>query len=136
MSFSHSKLFLFASAEMSSPDIAAIPGWAAHFIACGFAVCYVGSLYISNRTRLSFAKNVQVKFDDTPREKLANERWRDDPDVILARLTAVVIATTLCCVGVSGLLWYLTGGAKVSSYVQPPVRGELTGPSHRSKSQI
>ncbi|KAJ3572907.1 hypothetical protein NP233_g2778 [Leucocoprinus birnbaumii] len=32
-----------------------------------------------------------------PREKLRNERWRDDPDVIKARLVAVCMATTACC---------------------------------------
>ncbi|KAF5360466.1 hypothetical protein D9756_004540 [Leucocoprinus leucothites] len=43
-----------------------------------------------------------------PREKMRNERWRDDPDVIKARLVAVCAATTVCCIVVYYILWTLS----------------------------
>ncbi|TFK22023.1 Abi-domain-containing protein [Coprinopsis marcescibilis] len=78
----------------------------AHTIALSFAACYVGSLYVSNKARLKF--EVQAKNPDNPRQerpRLAHERWRDDPDVIRARLLAVTIASVLSCLGVLALVW-------------------------------
>jgi len=39
-----------------------------------------------------------------PRPKEHDERWRDDPDVIKARLVAVGLATLVCCLGVIGVV--------------------------------
>lgn len=75
----------------------------AHFLTFLFAFSYVGSLYISKNARLSFSKHTPKSGNGSPREKLQDERWRDDPDVIRARLVAVTIATTLCC----GLVFWI-----------------------------
>ena len=70
---------------------------AAHAFAALFATFYVGSIYISKDARLSFS-NTKVYLDyGFARPKLQNERWRDDPDVIRARLVAVGGATLICC---------------------------------------
>ncbi|KAF8073392.1 hypothetical protein FPV67DRAFT_1477623 [Lyophyllum atratum] len=74
----------------------------AHFLTFLFAFSYVGSLYISKNARLLFSKEA-VQSNGSPREKAKDERWRDDPDVIRARLVAVTIATTLCC----GLVFWI-----------------------------
>jgi prenyl protein peptidase len=75
----------------------------ARILALSFSIVYVGSIYISARTRLAFAADVKPSQDGRQREKATNERWRDDPDVIKARLTAVGIASCICCTGV----WYV-----------------------------
>jgi prenyl protein peptidase len=86
-----------------------ISTFSAHAITLLFAISYVGSLYISKNARLSFASKPQRVENGSSREKESNERWRDDPEVIQARLLAVTIATFLCCAGVFGLLWHLIG---------------------------
>ncbi|KAF9446382.1 Abi-domain-containing protein [Macrolepiota fuliginosa MF-IS2] len=43
-----------------------------------------------------------------PRGKLKDERWRDDPEVIKARLTAVSIASLVCCTSVYIVLYTIT----------------------------
>ncbi|KAG8214812.1 CAAX protease self-immunity-domain-containing protein, partial [Butyriboletus roseoflavus] len=74
-----------------------IPTSTAHALAALFVTCYVGSIYISKNARLSFS-NTKVYLDyGFARLKLRNERWRDDPDVIRARLVAVSSATLVCC---------------------------------------
>lgn len=74
-----------------------IPTSTAHALAALFATCYVGSIYISKNARLSFSKT-KVHLDyGFARLKLQNERWRDDPDVVRARLVAVSSATLVCC---------------------------------------
>ena len=86
----------------------------AHCISLGFACCYVGSLYISNRARLKFETNLKREGEGEEvvqeRAKLAHERWRDDPDVIVARLTMASFASLGCVVAV-GVLVYLRSGA-------------------------
>jgi len=65
-----------------------------------FAFLYVGSLYLSKNTRLTFVSNpyrAKPGREDEERKKLKNERWGDDPDVIKARLAAVSVATVVCC---------------------------------------
>ncbi|KAF8911810.1 CAAX protease self-immunity-domain-containing protein [Mucidula mucida] len=70
----------------------------ATLLALFFVSSYVGSLYISKNARLSFvATTVNT---DTPRQKQKSERWRDDPDVIRARLAAVSLATMCSCLAV------------------------------------
>lgn len=60
-----------------------------------FSSAYVGSLYLSRHARLVFSPSPSAV--RTPRSKTPDERWRDDPDVIKARLTAVCLATAACC---------------------------------------
>lgn len=74
---------------------------------------YVGGLYLAPSARLSF---VQLSQDVGPRgerTRQANERWRDDDDVIRARLQAAWLSTCASC----GLVFtcVLSGcGAEVS----------------------
>ncbi|EAU80912.2 hypothetical protein CC1G_03088 [Coprinopsis cinerea okayama7 len=86
--------------------ISPITQGAAHLLALLFGICYVGSLYVSNKARLKFEANAKTIDDKYPRAKLAHERWRDDPDVMRARVTAVSIASILCCLGVVALVWW------------------------------
>jgi len=82
----------------------------AFFISFSFAAAYVGSLYLSKNARVIFAS---VKYDGdgkTPRGKLDNERWRDDPDVIRARIIVVMFATLACCLAVFVVLWACSDG--------------------------
>lgn len=81
----------------------------AHLLTTLFVFCYVGSLYLSKNARLSFSSDAPRSQDGTAREKQQNERWRDDPDVIRARLLAVGIATLVCCAVVFVVLWQLSG---------------------------
>jgi prenyl protein peptidase len=69
----------------------------AHLAAFAYASVYVGSLYISKNTRLSFTSNSSNDGIDSRTQGQANGRLRDDPDVIKARLLAVSIASALCC---------------------------------------
>ncbi|KAF6749405.1 hypothetical protein DFP72DRAFT_970461 [Ephemerocybe angulata] len=86
----------------------------AHILALSFAAIYVGSLYVSNHTRLSFATDVDGKGVSAgvlqERERKANERWRDDPDVIRARLIAVSMASLTCCTVVEAIIATSTNG--------------------------
>jgi prenyl protein peptidase len=85
----------------------------AHMLAVTFALTYVGSIYFSKAARLSFsspshqASKPQRDTNGWPneREKGSNERWRDDPDVIRARLIAVSSATLVSCLFFFGLVW-------------------------------
>jgi prenyl protein peptidase len=83
-----------------------IPTKIAHLLVASFAFSYVGSLYIFKNGRLSFASNAKPTRNGEARRKRWNERWRDDPDVIKARLASVILATLVCCIGVSAVLWY------------------------------
>ena len=68
----------------------------AHAFTAFFACSYVGSLYLSKNARLKFAKEASPgATDGEEREKLTGERWRNDPDVIKARLLAATLSTTL-----------------------------------------
>lgn len=83
------------------------------FLSLSFGIIYVGSLYLSKNARLSFvSKPHQVKpgREDEERKKMENERWRDDPDVIRARLAAVSVATVVCCLEVFAVLHHHVGG--------------------------
>lgn len=63
----------------------------AHLLALSFAGSYVGSIYVSQNARLTYASSGPT---ERARERV---RYRDDPDVIRARLSAVTISTTLSC---------------------------------------
>lgn len=69
----------------------------AHLLSGLFAFIYVGSIYTSKNARLRFSKRKVNLPEGQARLKLQNERWRDDPDVIKARLLAVTSATLICC---------------------------------------
>lgn len=88
-----------------------IPISTAHALAALFVTCYVGSIYISKDARLSFSKTKVYLDYGYARLKLRNERWRDDPDVIRARLVAVGSATLICCAIVFGLMSAELGNA-------------------------
>jgi prenyl protein peptidase len=87
----------------------------AHLFSLLFSLTYVGSLYISKHSRLSFSTTTthsnkgerQNNDNDNQgeREKKQSERWRDDPDVIRARLLAVLCTTTVCCSVLLGVVW-------------------------------
>ena len=85
----------------------------AHALSLCLGGIYVGSLYLSKHARLSFSSSggggtgIAV-----PREKQKDERWRDDPDVIRARLVAVSIATVVCCMVVFAVILDHTGVRK------------------------
>ena len=72
----------------------------AYLLGLLFATMYVGSIYVSKEARLVFAKPVLVdsvgRGQARERAREQNEKWRDDPDLIRARLFAVSIATVLC----------------------------------------
>ncbi|KAG8987590.1 hypothetical protein FRB93_004462 [Tulasnella sp. JGI-2019a] len=58
-----------------------------------FTLSYVASIYLSRAGRLAFhAPPVHVR-DGEERVRVANERWRNDPQVIRARLIAVTLST-------------------------------------------
>lgn len=83
----------------------------AHCFAGLFSLSYVGSLYISKNARLSFTKGkVPHLKKGEQREKENHERWRNDPDVIRARMVAVSLSTVSSCGIVLGLVWRLIGG--------------------------
>lgn len=69
----------------------------AHLLSGLFACIYVGSIYASKSARLRFSNRKVNLPEGQARLKLQNERWRDDPDVIKARLLAVTSATAICC---------------------------------------
>lgn len=85
----------------------------AHCLAVFFAGSYVGSLYLSKNTRLSFRKGLVRLRQGEQRAKEQDERWRDDPEVIRARLVAVSVSTLSSCVTVLGLVWTLIGELEV-----------------------
>ncbi|KAH6911844.1 hypothetical protein BKA70DRAFT_1098932 [Coprinopsis sp. MPI-PUGE-AT-0042] len=81
----------------------------AHLLSLGFACCYVGSLYISNRARLKFETNLPARREVQERAKLAHERWRDDPDVVAARLKMASLASVVCVLGVGAVVYVQNG---------------------------
>lgn len=96
----------------TSPQLTSSTG---HILSLLFSATYVGSIYVSSKARLSFNHSTNTNlningngYDGGPREKMKEERWRDDPDVIKARLVAVSIATFICCSAVYWLLHSLS----------------------------
>ncbi|OCH85481.1 Abi-domain-containing protein [Obba rivulosa] len=81
----------------------------AHAFAAFFALSYVGSIYVSKNARVS--PNNGQPAPARARAKDPEERWRNDPGVIRARLLAVSLSTLASCVAVLMLMW-VTGGAK------------------------
>ncbi|KAI6147286.1 CAAX protease self-immunity-domain-containing protein [Pisolithus tinctorius] len=81
----------------------------AHALAAVYTTLYVGSIYLSKGARLSFSKAKAYIDFGYSRPKEMRERWRDDPDVIRARLVAVSIATIICCVMAAGPVREIAG---------------------------
>ncbi|KAF8959177.1 hypothetical protein BDZ97DRAFT_1667489 [Flammula alnicola] len=71
----------------------------AHLISLFLGSIYVGSLYLSQKARLTFGH-----------PEGGARGTRDDPAVIRARLLAVSGATLVCGAGVFGVLWAHVGG--------------------------
>jgi prenyl protein peptidase len=86
----------------------------AHLLSLSFTCAYVGSIYLSKNSRLSFSSKVVHTSNGQARPKEQDERWRDDPDVIKARLAAVGSATLVCCLGVIGVVGCFVGDVKNS----------------------
>ncbi|KAI0783729.1 hypothetical protein C8Q75DRAFT_781697 [Abortiporus biennis] len=92
----------------SAPPLSSL---SAHLLAASFAISYVGSLYLSKHSRLRFSSTaVAHNQNDVPRQKYDGERWRDDPDVIRARLTAVTLSTLLSCATIGWVLNHVDHG--------------------------
>ena len=100
------QIWTFPSPPLSSPS--------AHLLAASFAVSYVGSIYLSRHTRLTYAQQsppakIQHRkvTNGSTSERRKDERGRDDPEVIRARLVAVSVATFCCCLLFFAVLWRL-----------------------------
>ena len=80
---------------MSFPShVPALSTTQAHLLALSIAASYVGSIYASQSTRTT---HVPRDVAERGRERA---RHRDDPSVIRARLTAVVVSTALSCLAI------------------------------------
>jgi len=83
---------------------------AAHCFVAFFAVLYVGSLYLSRSGRLSFKKvTAPDSQNGEERRKERDERWRNDPSVIRARMLAASLSTLVSCMLVTNVIWNLVG---------------------------
>jgi prenyl protein peptidase len=89
----------------------------AHLLSLLFAFAYVGSIYLSKNSRLSFSGKTVHTWNGQARSKEQDERWRDDPDVIRARLAAVGTAALLCCLGVIGIVGLHVGDVENVSFI-------------------
>jgi hypothetical protein len=90
----------------------------AHLLSLSFVFGYVGSIYLSKNSRLSFSGKVIHVANGQARPKEQDERWRDDPDVIKARLVAVGFATLVCCIGVIGVVKCFVGDVEHVSCIR------------------
>ncbi|KAG8853660.1 hypothetical protein FRB96_008078 [Tulasnella sp. 330] len=69
-----------------------------------FTFSYVGSIYLARAGRLAFhAPSIDVR-NGAERVRVANEKWRNDPEVIRARLNAVTISTVGSCLVIAFVL--------------------------------
>ncbi|KAI0754126.1 hypothetical protein C8Q80DRAFT_1093736 [Daedaleopsis nitida] len=103
---------------MESLTAPSIPTWTAHAFAAFFTFSYVGSLYVSSRARLSFKKDAsQNVHDGQERAKESDERWRNDPDVIRARLLSASLSTMLNIGVVYWLIRSVKPGSQVSLFL-------------------
>ncbi|KAI0659924.1 CAAX protease self-immunity-domain-containing protein [Cubamyces menziesii] len=90
----------------------------AHALAAFFTISYVGSLYLSKSARTVY--KTDVSNDTTPgeeRTKDNEERSRDDPVVIRARLTAGSISTAL---SVGAVYWLVRSVTPETELVKDP----------------
>jgi prenyl protein peptidase len=78
--------------------------WTAVGLGGGFAFSYVALLYIFKAGRLVFAARAVEVGPGAERARLQNERWRNDPSVIRARLASVSLSTLASCGAVFAVL--------------------------------
>ncbi|KAH9917138.1 uncharacterized protein BXZ73DRAFT_92399 [Epithele typhae] len=97
----------------------------AHAFAAFFSFSYVGSLYLSKSARLKFDKNAKPKSESEERERRNDERWRNDPDVIKARLLAASVSTTLSVCAVFWLVKSLIPEADIAADPSAPLQTGL-----------
>lgn len=76
----------------------------AWLISAFFASSYVGSLYLFPAGRLKFNPERVETGHNTERARALNERWRNDPATIQARLSGVALSTLLSCLVVFTLV--------------------------------
>ncbi|KAI0330714.1 Abi-domain-containing protein [Cubamyces sp. BRFM 1775] len=68
----------------------------AHALAAFFTASYVGSLYLSKSARTIYKSDISEDIKPgEERTKESDERWRDDPAVVRARMVAASISTAL-----------------------------------------
>ena len=79
-----------------------LPMLLAHTLAGFCAASYVGVLYISQSTRISYASQ------STTEQAKERQRRRNDPDVIRARMTAAALSVGVSCALVVGVVRYLS----------------------------
>lgn len=116
-----------ATCSLDAPSIS--PNTAT-LLSAFFTFSYVGSLYLARAGRLAFhAPSVDVP-NGQERVREANERWRNDPEVIRARLTAAVISTVTSCVVVAMVLSQ-SGTCRTNGVSRP-----LSGVEEGSGSQV
>ena len=60
------------------------------------------------------------------KEPEPDERWRNDPDIIRARLVAVKVATVICCLGVFNVVTHFVGDVDNVSIVLTPTLSFIT----------
>lgn len=75
---------------------------AANLVAFFFSASYVASLYLSKHARLGNSSKTSGKNASTPQN-----RTRDDPSVIKARMVAASTSTILSCAVVFLLVWHI-----------------------------
>ncbi|OSD05062.1 hypothetical protein PYCCODRAFT_1362778 [Trametes coccinea BRFM310] len=103
-----------------------IPLSTAHAYAAFFTFSYVGSLYLSKSARLSFKHGVTVNArPGEPRVKDSEERWRNDPEVIRARLLAASVSTALSVAAVFWLVRSVTPESELRKHPSAPVWSAL-----------
>ena len=92
----------------------------AHAFTAFFAFSYVGSLYASKNARLSFKNGVSANVrDGEERSKESDERWRNDPEVIRARLLAASLSTIGSMLAVHFLVRSVIPDSEVCQYAYP-----------------
>ncbi|KAH9887992.1 hypothetical protein C8Q73DRAFT_656137 [Cubamyces lactineus] len=90
--------------------------YTAHALAAFFTASYVGSLYLSKSARTIY--KTEVPNNTKPGEERAKdseERWRDDPAVIRARMIAASISTALSV----GVVYWLVRSVTPETEVNP-----------------
>ena len=74
----------------------------ANLVAFFFSASYVVSLYLSKSSRLGDSSK-----SDGPNASVSQNRTRDDPSVIKARMLAASTSTILSCAVVFMLVWHI-----------------------------
>jgi hypothetical protein len=85
-------------------DFPQVSKWAAFGLGGGFAFSYIASLYIFKAGRLVFTARAVEVGPGAERARTENERWRNDPSVIRARLAGVSLSTLASCGAVFAIL--------------------------------